>query len=257
MTFYLPGAECYANLVRILEEKREVVVAGPDGSNRPPASPDCINRLGIHNPTHHVECVNILLGNNVTGQYLIQPPCPQTILRIIWVVPPRIVHTLEWTTCMVNRLTKNKLSQCTISNTFKRFNVELIGAGLKIHKEALFIPRRLPAAFSDTFTARYIHGDGLGDIYMLTGVHPGSSLLRMKIRRTLNRYCIDLFNEPAVTKKAGITPGLRNIEFPAAIINPVLEIIRNGNDIVSAMLFKQTGYPRPPAAAANYAQVNL
>ncbi len=48
-----------------------------------------------------------------------------------------------------------------------------------------------------------------------------------------------------------------NTQFVAESVNPVLEIVRRGYNIVSAVLLKQLGDPGSPSAAADYPQIKF
>src|SRR4030042_6147312 len=159
----------------------------PAGAGRTPRSAAGAyrpERFLVHNPAHYVESVNVLLCNNVTGQYPVKSPRPQPILRILRVFLPGLVHTPERTTCMVNRLAKYKLAKGAVASKFNRFKVKLGGTGLKIHKKTQFFSGSFPAAVTDTVAAGHIHSNRLGNIDVAAGIpgHGGPRRGRTKER---------------------------------------------------------------------------
>jgi hypothetical protein len=87
------------------------------------------------------------------------------------------------------------------------------------------------------------------------GLHGGSSLFRMEIRRTFYRHCVKLLlQQPLVTGKAGVTmPGF-HVEFLSRFGGSILEVVGHGHNFIVAVFLEQIGNPFPAPATADQAE---
>ena len=134
----------------------------------------------------------------------------------------------------------------------------LVGAGLEIDLEAKLLRGRLLAALGDGLAAGHVHGYGFGQIDVLAGLDGGGRLLRMKIRRAFDDDRVELLlQQPAIAGEPGEAAGGRHVELRSGLVGVVLEVIRDGDDVIAAVLLEQVGHPFPAVAAADEADVDL
>ncbi len=210
MAFELPGAEGDAHVVRILEtDAAKWSQQVPTGRTVRPPVPTAQSGVGVHDPVHHVQRVDVLLGDDVAGEDLVETPGPQAILGIVRVIPPRVIHPLERAVGVVDGLAEGELAECTFAHPLQGLHVERVGAGLEIDEEAELLGGGLFAAVSDAVAAGHIDGDGLGDIYVACRprrlrppVRDGSTAGSRSPRRPL---CLQ---QSSITQKARETTGL-------------------------------------------------
>ena len=105
---------------------------------------------------------------------------------------------------LVIGLDGDDLADLAVMHGLDGFLVELVGAGLEIHQEAELLRGGLLAALADGEAAGHIHGNRLGHIDVLAGVHRGGGLLGMEVRRAFDDHRVELLLEQlAVAGQAG------------------------------------------------------
>ena len=175
-----------------------MVPAGSDGANRASARADGPERIDAHNPVHYVEGVDILLGDYVAGEDIVESPGAEAVFGIIGVGPPGIVHSSERAACVIDCLAEGNVAQGACVDALEGLDIKLVGAGLKIDEETELLRGGFFAGIADAQAAGRIDGYRLSDIDVLAGIHGSGGLLGMEIGRGLNRNGIDLFDELAI-----------------------------------------------------------
>ena len=115
----------------------------------------------------------------------------------------------------------------------------------------------LLAAVFDAQAARDIDGDGLGEVDVLAGRDGGGRLLRVEVRRAVDRHGVHLLQQLQVALEAREAIGLRDLQLLAGVVHAVLEVVGHGDDVVAAVLLEQLGDPGAAPAAADQAEIDL
>ena len=82
----------------------------------------------------------------------------------------------------------------------------------------------------------HIDRDGLGDVDVLAGRHGGRRVLRVEVRRALDRHGVHFLQQLQVAFEAGEAVGLGDPELLAGVVDAVLEVVGHGDDVVAAVL---------------------
>ena len=120
---------------------------------------------------------------------------------------------------------------------------------MEIDQETKLLRGGLLAALGDGQAAGHIHGDRLGQVNVLAGVHGGGGLLRMEIGRAFDHHRVELLlQQLAVAGEPGVALSGRDVEFRAGLIHPLLKVIRRRNEVITAVLWNRSAihFPRPP-----------
>src|SRR4030042_2723636 len=88
-----------------------MVPAGSDGANRASAGANGPERIDTHNPVHYVKGVDILLGDYVAGEDVIESPGAEAVFGTIGVGPPGVVHSAEGAAGVIDCLAEGNVAQ--------------------------------------------------------------------------------------------------------------------------------------------------
>ncbi|OPZ09998.1 MAG: hypothetical protein BWZ10_02502 [candidate division BRC1 bacterium ADurb.BinA364] len=160
---------------------------------------------------------------------------------------------------MVARLAEGDRSQRALAHAARGFDVEGIGARLKIDQERQpFSPCAL-RGLAHGENARRIDRDRLGQIDMLAGIDRGASLFGMEIRRRFDRHGVQIaeLEQGFVAGERGEAAVLRHAEFLAKRLGLRGKVIGGGGDFIASVSEKQLADPGSASAAADHSQANL
>ena len=254
----LVGIEAHHQVIREVIDDGEVVPAGAGGGALATAGAVGAQRGGVEHPAGDVERVNVLLGDDIAREQAIDAPGAQAGFGVLRVLAQELVHAGPRLTGLVIGLDGDELPELAVMHSLHRVLVELVGARLEIHLETELLRGGLLAALGDGLAAGDIDRNRLGEIDMLARVDSGGGLFGMEVRGALNDYRVELLlQQLAVAGEPGVAVGGGHVELRPRLIRVVLEVIRDGHNVVASVLLEQVGDPFAAVAAADEADINL
>ena len=120
---------------------------------------------------------------------------------------------------------------------------------LVVDAEAQLLLRRLLGQRLHGEDGRHVHGKRLGHVHVAAGVDRRGGLLGIEVGDVFENQRLDTAVErPLVARETAESFSRRDTQLVAHRLDGLLEVVDRGHDLVSRVLFEQTGDPASPAA---------